>query len=133
VSISSSSRIEELLEEILRWTRLQGMDKLKAVIAANLRSESERLVYEYSDGDRSVRDIEATIGVSRSTVTRYWDKWQRLGIVEKSRKYEGRWKRLCSLEDLGIDVPQLPRVAGDQEAEKNQTLEAVIKDVESNQ
>lgn len=109
------------------------MDKLKAVIAANLRSESERLVYEYSDGDRSVRDIEATIGVSRSTVTRYWDKWQRLGIVEKSRKYEGRWKRLCSLEDLGIDVPQLPRVAGDQEAEKNQTLEAVIKDVESNQ
>jgi hypothetical protein len=40
------------------------------------------------------------------TVVNYWKKWAILGIAIPSENYQGRYKRICSLEELGIDVPE---------------------------
>lgn len=121
-------KIIELLEDIARWSRLQGMEKLRAVITTNLKTQSELLVYELSDGERSTRDIETVSRIGESTVGNYWQRRQRLGIVEKSRKFEGRWKRLCSLEDLGIEVPKLVTASSIPSTSQPATLDKVTTD-----
>jgi DNA-binding CsgD family transcriptional regulator len=99
-------RIIRLLEEILKWTRLEGVQRAKATLTELLKKESEKLVYEWSDG-RTSREIAEIVGVSHGTVTNYWKKWARYGIVDEVRSRGGtRFKRIFPLSDLGIEVPK---------------------------
>jgi len=42
------------------------------------------------------------------TVTIYWKKWAKIGIVEPIRVCGGtRYKNLFSLEEFGIEVPEV--------------------------
>lgn len=94
--------------EQLKWTRLFGLGQLKSIFEKNLISDGEKLVYEYSDGLRSTRDLERMTGVGKSTIALLWKKWFKMGLMEKSEKYEGRrMRRSFSLEDAGIDIPPL--------------------------
>lgn len=106
------ARIEEeklkWTKEQFKWTKLLGMGQLKSIFEQNLRDDSEKLVYELSDGERSIRDIEKITNVSRTKIATLWKKWFNMGIMEKSTKYEGkRMKRSFSLSDVGIDIPQM--------------------------
>ncbi|MEM3429403.1 MAG: hypothetical protein QXL25_07795 [Candidatus Bathyarchaeia archaeon] len=66
------------------------------------------LIYELSDGERSTREIATLAGVkSNATVSNYWRKWYKLGIVEPSEEHEGRFKKICSLEEVGLTIPPL--------------------------
>lgn len=92
------------MEEQLKWSRLAGMAQLRTIFENNL-SGNERNVYELSDGERSVRDIEKLTNVGRTKIASLWKKWYRMGIMDKSEKYEGRrMKRSFSLADVGIEV-----------------------------
>jgi hypothetical protein len=100
-------RIIELLEEILKWTRLEGLQKAKAALTELLKADAEKLAYEYSDG-RTSREVAGVVGVSHATIANYWRKWSRYGIVvERSSRGGGTsYKRLFSLSDFGIEVPK---------------------------
>ena len=98
-----------LMKELVKWTRFSGKQQLKAMILENLKSDTEKLVYELSDGERSVREIEELTNVSKSRVGSYWEKWLTLGIVEESERFQGRMKHICSLDEVGIEVPKTPR------------------------
>lgn len=99
-------RTAELLEEILKWTKFNAM-QLKAVLLEELDADEKKLVYENSDGDRSSRDIAKLANVSYKTVQHYWKSWSEIGIVEATEKYRGgRFKKLCSLVELGIAIPK---------------------------
>ena len=101
------TKIVHLLEQILRWTKTGAIMQLKPSIQETLQSDEAKLVYEYSDGERSTREIGKLAGVSHATVKNYWEKWSELGIVEPTEKYEGgRFRRLCSLRELGIALPK---------------------------
>lgn len=66
------------------------------------------MVYELSDGEKSIRDLEKITNVSRSKVSLLWRRWYNMGIMERSEKYEGkRMRKSFSLSDVGIDV-ELP-------------------------
>ena len=95
-----------LLSELLRWTKFQGMIKLKEVILLNVKTENEKKIYELSNGKTTV-EIAGLVGVSHVTVYNYWQRWSKTGIVEPSNKYKGRYERMVSLLDLGIEVPKL--------------------------
>ena len=95
-----------LLSELLRWTKFQGMIKLKEVILLNVKTENEKKIYELSNGKTTV-EIAGLVGVSHVTVYNYWQRWSKTGIVEPSKKYKGRYERMVSLLDLGIEVPKL--------------------------
>ncbi len=96
-----------LLQELLKWARLQGIQTARGVLADALKKDSEKLAYEYSDG-RGSADVGKIAGVSDFAVRSYWKKWAALGIALPSKKFKGRYERLFSLEDLGFEVP-VPR------------------------
>jgi hypothetical protein len=107
INESDIQEMKELLREILRWTRFQGWQSAKQVLIETLKSEKERLTYQLSDG-KSTTEIAKIVGVSGMTVYNYWQRWSKIGIVEPFEGYKGRYRRSFSLDDFGIDLPQIP-------------------------
>ena len=104
-------RIAGAVEEQVRWTRFLGIIQLKSVLEQALKSDDDKTVYELSDGERSIRDIEKMASASRSRIASLWAKWHRMHIMERSNKYGGkRMKHLCCLAEVGIDLPPLPEM-----------------------
>lgn len=118
--------LKELLtnvKELVRWSKFSGKKQLKEIITQNLKSDNELLIYEFSDGERSP-EISKIVGkVSHSTVATYWNKWNKLGIVETSQKYEGRFQRLCSLEEIGLSIPDSLKVADNHKTDEKELVE----------
>jgi hypothetical protein len=99
-----SRRIVELLEELVIWTRLAGINNARESLSEALKKDSEKLGYHYSDG-RGSAEVGKMAGVSDFAVRSYWKKWAALGLMAPSKKFRGRFERLFSLYDLGFDVP----------------------------
>jgi len=100
--------IEQKLDQLLKWTRFAGMQQLRTIMTQNLETDTEMLVYELSDGERTTREIARLAGVgSNATIAKYWKKWTKIGIVEPSEKRRGRYQRICSLEAVGLTVPPM--------------------------
>lgn len=103
--------IKQVLVEILRWSRFQGMQQLRKILNQTLQKDAEKIIYENSDG-RDSREIASLAGVSHQTVVNYWRKWAALGIVEPIKVRGGeRYRRIFSLLYLGIEVPSVERRA----------------------
>jgi hypothetical protein len=101
-------RIEQNISAQLKWVRLSGMSQLREIFDRTMRTDEEKLAYELSDGERSTRDIEKLTGIGRTKIGDLWKKWHRIGLMEKSAKYEGkRMERSFSLLDAGIEIPTL--------------------------
>jgi len=107
MSEATLREIATLLRELLKWSRFAGMQQLKSILTSTLASPQEKLVYELSDGERSTREIASMSGIGHTTVQRYWEKWRKVGIVEPAKR-EGRFQRICSLEDVGLEMPTPP-------------------------
>lgn len=102
-----TDKIIELLEEILKWVRLEGAQRAKDTLSGLLKTDAEKLVYENSDG-RTSREIAQVVGTSHATVINYWRKWARYGIVkEKGSRGGTRFVKVFSLADFGIEVPRI--------------------------
>jgi hypothetical protein len=107
--------IEYKLDQLLKWSRFAGLQQLKNLLTQNLTSDRELLVYELSDGEHTTREIAELANVrSNATVVGYWKKWSKLGIVEPSQNRQGRFKRFCSLEEVGLTVPPMLRGGAEQ-------------------
>lgn len=100
--------IEHKLDQLLKWTKFAGMQQLRTILAQNLQRDTEMLIYELSDGERTTREIARLANVgSNATVASYWKTWSKLGIVEPSQKRKGRFQRICSLEEVGLTIPPM--------------------------
>ena len=110
----NTDRTVELLEEICKWQRFQGFIKLREVLTFVLKTDLDRQIYELSDG-RSTNEVAnnvTVVKVSNMTVYNYWKRWAKLGIMEPASNFKGRFKRVVSLEDVGIEFqkPQKPTI-----------------------
>lgn len=100
--------IASILREILKWTKFAGLKEVKNVLEAALDTDQKLLVYHLSDGDKGMVEIGKKAGVSKTTVSRYWSTWARLGIVESIKVRGGeRSKKVFDLEDFGITIPEI--------------------------
>lgn len=115
--LNTLKNIESKISELLKWTKFAGMQELRTILTQALQDDAAALAYELSDGDRGTREIAKLAGISHNTVAVYWKKWSKLGIVEASTAYQGRYKRICSLEEVGIAVPPLPQSSETSQAE----------------
>jgi hypothetical protein len=111
--------VPSLLRELVKWTKFEAKPKLKAIILDNLKGDKELLVYELSDGELSLREMERVTTVNKDRVSTLWDLWFNLGILEKSTIREGRYKKICSLAELGIPIPPLPKTTSPASAPAN--------------
>ncbi len=115
--LQTLKNIEFKINELLKWTKFAGMQQLRNVLVQALGDDvAAALTFESSDGARGTREVGRLAGISNKTVARYWKKWSKLGIVEPSNTYQGRYQRICSLEEVGLPLPQSP-----QSSQENQT------------
>jgi len=98
-------KILNSLQEISKWTKLQGLEKFSQIVPRVLKSDGEKTVFEFSNGIRSAKEIADETKIAKSTITAYWRKWVKSGIVEESEKYPGRMRHLVSLDEVGIELP----------------------------
>ena len=99
-------RMVELLEELVKWTRLSSKPGVKTLLLDILKDDERKMVYQLSDGRGSV-EIAKLTGVGASTIPEWWKQWNKVGISEAMPVRGGeRAKRLFSLDDFGIEVPQ---------------------------
>ncbi len=106
--VQALSRIELRLASLERWSRFSNVEKLRDIFAGELTDSRKRLVYEYSDGSRGYRDVGKVAGVAGTTVQSWWDRWLAMGIMEPCQSRAGRVQRICSLREVGLDVPPIP-------------------------
>ena len=102
----NKTREIQLLEEIAKWTRLQGKQQTKNIVKSLLSDEKKRLIYHLSDG-RSSPEIAKIVKVDPSTVRDDWKSWAAEGIVELCLEYKRRYRRVFLLEELGLEVPEV--------------------------
>jgi transposase len=103
-----NKEIIPILKEILKWTKFNTM-RLRDILSEELKTKEDKLIYEYSNGERSMREVGRLAGVSHATVQKCWNRWVQLGIIEPVEKYRGgRCRKLCSLKELGI-APTSPQ------------------------
>lgn len=103
----NDEKTNEVLEDILKWQKLQGREILKAKLKNEnlLSNEKEVHVYYHSDGDKSSRDIGRIVNMSYKTVQNLWKRWINSSLAEPTQKYGGgRCKRLFNLNDLGLEL-----------------------------
>lgn len=100
--------IDKKLGDILKWIKFASVQQLRNILSQTLENDTAALVYELSDGKRGTREIAKLAGLkSNATIASYWKRWSKMGIVEESTLYQGRYARICSLEEVGLTVPPL--------------------------
>ncbi len=117
---TSIERTNELLEELLKWTKVTSIPKVKELLEALVKTPQERAVYAISDGKRTTREVSELAQVNKNTVSVYWRKWIRAGIAEPVASPGGgnRAKSNFLLEDFGIDTADFrpPKDGSEEEA-----------------
>jgi hypothetical protein len=107
--LNNDQEIKYILKEILRWTKFEGIQKVKQVLEATLNNDTKKLIYKLSDG-RPSPEIARTVRVSDQTIRNYWKEWAILGIVETHPDYKKRYRRVFSLREVGIAVPKVEEI-----------------------
>jgi transposase len=106
----NNNQTNDLLKEILKWQKLQGSEylKRKAKEEKLFTDKKHILVYYYSDGHKSSREIGKIASVSHVTVQNLWKLWIDAGIAEPSEKYKGgQCRKLFELNELGLELPKI--------------------------
>jgi biotin operon repressor len=99
--------LNSTLKEMLKWSRFQNLPKLKEVLEKELDDQSKKLVFENTDGQKSMRQVSTESAVPVPTIQGWWNRWYNIGILEPSETWKGRLKRICSLKDVGIEMPKV--------------------------
>lgn len=103
--IQKLANIESRLNELVDFVRLQNFPQLKQVLEIELDTSSKRIVFELVDGHRSQREIASQSGIAQKTVSNWLRRWQQSGIVVHNGMAQSKLRKIVSLEDIGISVP----------------------------
>lgn len=121
MSEQTKDKMIKLLEEILKWTKFEGMQKARELLISVLDNDTKKLVYQLSDG-KSSPQIAKIAKVSAWTVRDYWNSWGAIGITEIHPEYKKRHRHVFSLDKLGIECPPIPVIE-----KKNKENEEKVK------
>lgn len=122
--------IRNTLKESAKWVKFAGIKEVRPILESKLDTDIKKIIYVLSDGKNSTRDIERLAkDISQKSVSNYWQDWEKSGLGESSQTMGGgsRFKHSFELDDLGIDVPEIPKIV--EKLEQPQTVsESQIKD-----
>ena len=97
------SKLEALFEEFLLIYKVVNRKNIIDVLRSELNTEQLIEIYQYSNGERSTREVSAALKnrCSHSTIARIWNKWALLGLVVPA-KQKGRYKAAFNLDEYGV-------------------------------
>jgi DNA-binding MarR family transcriptional regulator len=90
-----------------------GIQEAKSVIDDALSAEDPedqeelRIIYHLSDGENSTRDIAEHVSVKKDAISARQKSWAKMGLLEKEHS-RAPYKNVISLEEAGLEVPQIP-------------------------
>lgn len=87
----------DLLKEILKWQKMQGLSVFKSLIPILLDSKKKREVYEMTDGTLTVKQISEKAKVATGTISNWWNKWLAEGILYREGN---KYINIASARDL---------------------------------
>jgi hypothetical protein len=103
--MSKEDRMIELLEELVKWTKVTSIASVKKLLLEILPKPEQKIAYQASDG-ATVKEVAKQANASVGSVSKWWEQWTRSGIAEDVPVRGGkRTVRKFSLEDFGIEVP----------------------------
>lgn len=100
----SNERIEQLLEEVVRWLRVGAAPTVRGWLEPLLTTTDARKVYQASTGVTR-EEVAKEAGVSHGTVSNYWNRWRTALppiVTESDRK--GRYVRLYDLPEVNLPI-----------------------------
>jgi len=103
--MSKEDEMIELLEELVKWTKVTSIPHVKKLLLEILETPEEKIAYQFSDGKTS-REVAKEANVSVGTISNWWKKWSKAGIAEAISVKGGgkRARRLFSLDDFGVEL-----------------------------
>jgi len=87
----------DLLKEMLKWQKIQGLSVFKSLAPILLDSKEKRKVYEMSDGTITVKQISEKAKVATGTISNWWNKWLAEGILYREGN---KYIKLVSIKDM---------------------------------
>lgn len=112
----------EILRDIRRWLKIIGIQEAKPVIRDALSDEDEevqralRITYHLTNGEHSTRDIAEYIQYEYGWVATRQGEWSNMGLVERDSP-NASYQHIIGLEEIGLEVPELPEINDDAESE----------------
>lgn len=105
--MSENEEQNKFTQEMANWLRLLGMKQLVTVLESDVNDDKRKQAYQYSDGQKTTRDIAKLLNVTHVTISDWWKKWITLGLGEYISASGGkRFKRSFDLESLGMITKQ---------------------------
>lgn len=93
-----------VLREILNWTRAASFHSVKSLLEEALPDDKSKMVYQMSDGTKSMEQIRIACKVSPNAVVALTQKCVSMGIMEQR---DGKKRvRLFDLSDFGLNPSQ---------------------------
>lgn len=117
-------RLQNVLEKILSWTRFQNLSNLSDILSKELDDNKKKSAFELSDGTRGYRDVGKDASVPSPTVQTWWKRWYNIGILVPSQTRKGRLEKICSLREVGIEIPkEIRNKVIEKEVSQNEVIE----------
>ena len=96
--------IATVLQELMNVTKVTSYVEIKRLLFDELDTREKRWVYDLTDGKKSVRDISKATGVNISSISKWSQIWEGIGIIVESRESDvpGRREKLFELDAYQI-------------------------------
>jgi hypothetical protein len=109
-SSASLGTIQSILEEIVTWLKIANLDKVQNTLQLALDTDEKKLLYDLSNGDTQ-DGVAEKAHVGGGTVSKYWNKWYKIGLMKKVmvRKGQYRYVKNFELEDFGIEIVKVSK------------------------
>ena len=127
MSSESDSELVGVLEDIRRWVRLIGIQESKSVLHDAVRDSDDKkrqalkIIYYMTDGSTANSEIAEHIDYSSEFVRIRRKEWIKVGLLEKNGRIG--YNKLVSLNQAGIEEPELPGPEYSSEQDEDETEE----------
>lgn len=124
--------IEEI-KSTMKLFILQSRKEIAQELNKEMSSPQKKLAYTLTDGNHGAYDIAQTIKVSITSIHRWWREWERSGLLTRTeRKGKSVLQKKFSLEEIGIDVPDISSIQSSDSAIREipdrEKLQSILRD-----
>jgi len=103
---SNPMRVEEILEEQLRWLRAAAMPSVRETVSDALTTTQLRQAYELCDGTLKSSEIAEKVGISKQAFSSWTRRWRNLGIAYEVEQRKVRHLISLAALELPLEVKQ---------------------------
>lgn len=96
-----NKELNEMFADFLQVYKFVNRGIIVQTLKKELCDEKTIKIYSMTNGENTVRDIQAVVGGSTSTISSLWKKWSMLAMVEPAGR-KGRVKAVFDLQEYGF-------------------------------